>query len=83
MSKHYKVLDPWDYAGTLFLALIVWIVIDAGFIAGAILFKNQGLSTICAVFAVKVFFDQITFRVNELINGWKEHKTLTKVKEDV
>ena len=72
------IFDPWDHKGIVIGALIVWIVIFGGLIAGAILLENHGLSTICALTAYKVFFTQITDRIEDIREAWKLHVKITK-----
>lgn len=78
--KSFKpsIPDPWDNKGATIGALMVWIVIFAGFIAGAILLKNHGLSTICVFAAYEVFSYQIKDRPGMIYDDWKLHIRLTK-----
>ena len=69
--------DPWDHKGIVIGALIMWIVIFGSLIAGAILLENHGLSTICALVACKVFFTQITDRIEGIREAWKLHVKMT------
>ena len=70
--------DPWDHKGVTIGALMIWIVIFAGFIAGAILLKNHGLSTICVFAAYEVFSCQIEERAKMIYDDWKLHIRLTE-----
>ena len=72
----FENLDPWDYIRTTVSALLVWIVINIGLVVGAILLENHGLSMICAILAVKAFFEQTRVRIGDIIYAWKKHKSL-------
>lgn len=72
----FENLDPWNYIRTTVSALLVWIVINIGLVVGAILLENHGLSTICAILAVKAFFEQTRVRIGDIIYAWKKHKSL-------
>lgn len=73
-----SIFDPWDHKGESIGALMIWIVIFAGLIAGAILLKNHGLSTICVFVAYEVFSYQIKERTEMIYDDWKLHIRLTK-----
>lgn len=72
----FENLDPWNYIRTTVSALLVWIAINIGLVVGAILLENHGLSTICAILAVKAFFEQTRVRIGDIIYAWKKHKSL-------
>ena len=78
MAQIYSIFDPWDHVGVSLAALFLWIMVDSGLVAGALLFENHGLSTICAVLAIKVFFEQNVERIKLIIEAWKKHKSLTE-----